>query len=334
MHRRSVDGSMSATRDVPTALVTGGLGRSGRWIVDRLADDYEVVCVDLDHPGFEISVRDRIDFRAADLADRGAVLDLVGDLDPDAVVHWAAIPSPTRHAGGEVFETNTQAAYNVLVAAGRAGARVVQASSESAYGFPFAEETPLPDFLPVTEDHPLRPEDPYGLSKVVVEETAEAVVRRHGVPITSVRPSWIQYPGEYECRTLPSVETAERAEGPADLDREALAAGAGNCWSYVDVRDVADLVAAALGAPPEGDGEATHEAVHAAAADTYLGRPTAEAVEAYFGRLPENCSLDGERSALSTAKAERLFGWSPSHSWREAAGASAAEPSLLAREGR
>jgi nucleoside-diphosphate-sugar epimerase len=322
--------SETDTDDVPTALVTGGRGRSGRWIVDRLAEEYEVVCVDLDHPGFEVPARDRIDFRAADLTDRGAALDLVADLDPDAVVHWAAIPSPTRHAGGEVFETNSLMAYNVLLAAGRAGARVVQASSESAYGFPFAEETPLPDFLPVTEDHPRRPEDPYGLSKVVAEETAETVVRRYGVSITSVRPSWIQSPGEYECRTLPSVETAERADEPAGLDHEALAAGAGNCWSYVDARDVADLVAAALDAPPgDDDGGATHEAVHAAAADTYLGRPTAEAVEAYFGRLPDDCSLDGEASALSTAKAERLFDWSPSYSWREAAGASASPPSLL-----
>ncbi|MFC4359696.1 NAD-dependent epimerase/dehydratase family protein [Halobium salinum] len=319
------------TADRPTALVTGGLGRSGRWIADRLAGDYDVVCVDRNQPGFEVPERPHVDFRAVDLTDRGATFDLVGDLDPDAVVHWAAIPSPTRHAGGEVFETNTLATYNVLVAAGRAGARVVQASSESAYGFPFAEETPLPDFLPVTESHPCRPEDPYGLSKVVGEETAESVVRRYGVPVVSVRPSWIQYPGEYACRSLPSVEAVTATDSSADLDREALAAGAGNCWSYVDVRDVADLVAAALDAPPEDDaGEATHEAVHAAAADTYLGVPTAEAVEAYFGRLPEDCTLEGEASALSTAKAAALFDWSPAHVWREAADESVLEPSLLA----
>jgi len=279
-----------------TVIVTGGLGRSGRWIVDRLAADHAVVCVDLDHPGYEIAPRQHVDFRAADLTDAGETFDLVGEIDPDAVVHWGSHPSPTRHAGSRVFRDNVTGAYNVLVAAGRADATVVQASSESAYGLAFAEDTPLPDELPITEDHPMRPEDPYGTGKVVAEEVADMVHRRHGVPVTSIRPSWIQYPGEYTCR-----------------DFDALADGAGNCWSYVDVRDVADLVARAVADPPEG-----HEAVHAAAADNYLGRPTAEAVAEQFGALPDECDLDGEQSALSTAKAADLFEWRPEHEWRTA----------------
>ncbi|MFC6786883.1 NAD-dependent epimerase/dehydratase family protein [Halobaculum halobium] len=289
-----------------TVIVTGGLGRSGRWIVDRLADDHEVVCVDLDHPGYEVTPRENLDFRAADLTDAGETFDLVGDLDPDAVVHWGSHPSPTRHAGSRVFQDNVAGAYNVLVAAGRADATVVQASSESAYGLAFAEETPLPAELPITEEHPMRPEDPYGTGKVVAEEVADMVHRRHGVSATSVRPSWIQYPGEYAC---------------SDVDD--LADGAGNCWSYVDVRDVATLVARAVADPPAG-----HEAVHVAAADNYLGRPTATAVEERFGRLPDDCDLDGEQSALSTAKAAELFDWSPEHEWRTARDADVPAPEL------
>ncbi|WP_324760112.1 NAD-dependent epimerase/dehydratase family protein [Haloarcula sp. GH36] len=56
-----------------TALVTGGRGRSGRWICDRLAGEYDVVCVDLDHPGWEVSERDRLTWRAADVTDGGEV---------------------------------------------------------------------------------------------------------------------------------------------------------------------------------------------------------------------------------------------------------------------
>jgi nucleoside-diphosphate-sugar epimerase len=293
-----------------TVLVTGGRGRSGRWIVDRLAGDYDVVCVDYDQPGFGVSGRDHVDFRAADLANRGEAFDLVPEVDPDAVVHWAAIPAPTRHPGGRVFETNLLATYNVLVGAGRAGARTVWASSESTYGWAFAREKTLPDELPVTEDHPQRPEDPYGTSKVAGEEVARMVTRRYDVPVTSVRPSWIQYPGEYACR---------------DVASEGLEGGAGNFWSYVDVRDVADLVASALASDVDG-----HHAVHAAAADNYLGRPTVDAVEEFFGALPDDCTLDGERSALSTARARELFDWTPDHSWRDAADADVAEPSLLA----
>lgn len=298
--------------------MTGGLGRSGRWIVDRLVDDgWDVVCVDLHQPGYEVDARDGVDFRAADVAERAEAYELVAEVDPDAVVHWAAIPDPEHHAGGRVFETNVLATYNVLVAAGRADARVVWASSESAYGNPFREEPALPDAMPITEDEPLRPEDPYGTSKVVGEEVAEMVTRRYGVPVVSVRPSWIQYPGEYNCKDL-DIADDDRPLSEIDLDH-----GSGNYWTYVDVRDVAGVVAAALEADVSG-----HEPVNAAAADIHLGRPTADAVEAFFGDLPDECALEGEQSALSTAKAADLLGWEPRHEWREAADADVPEPTL------
>jgi nucleoside-diphosphate-sugar epimerase len=301
-----------------TVLVTGGLGRSGRWIVDRLADDgRSVVCADLDHPGWEIDPREGVDFRAVDLEERAEAYELVAEVDPDAVVHWAALPAPERHAGGRVFETNAMAAYNTLVAAGRADARVVWASSESAYGNPFREEPALPEALPITENEPLRPEDPYGASKVVGEEIAKTVVRKYGIGVASLRPSWIQYPGEYTCRDR------EDLGDDRPLSAVDLAAGVGNYWSYVDVRDVASMVSAALDADFEG-----YEAFNLAAADTYLGHPTADAVEAFFGELPDECDLDGERSALLTAKATDALDWQPAHEWRDAADEAVEGPTL------
>lgn len=293
-----------------TVIVTGGRGRSGRWICDHLAGEYRVVCVDLDHPGWEIPERDSVTFRAVDVTDGGEVRDLFAEYDPDGVVHWAALPSPERHAGSRVFETNVGATYTVLDAAGRAGADIVWASSESAYGLAFAAETPLPAYLPIDESHPNAPEDPYGTSKVVGEEIAKMVARRDGVGVASIRASWIQYPGEYNCRDV--------AEGD-------LSGGAGNCWSYVDVRDVASIVATALAADFSG-----HEAVHAAAADNYVGRPTAELVEEQWGRLPAECQLDGDQSALSTVKADGLLDWKPEYGWRDAADEDVPEPNLLA----
>ena len=292
-----------------TAVVTGGLGRSGRWIADHLADEgWQVVCVDQTHPGYEIDARENLDFRAADLAERGDALDLLADLDPDAVVHWAALPSPTRHAGGHVFETNVLAAYNVLVGAGRAGARVAWASSESAYGFAFSEEKRLPERLPLREANALRPEDPYGTSKVVGEEIGKMVTRRFGVPVASIRPSWIQYPGEYHCVNA----------------REDLADGAGNFWSYVDVRDVASIVERALKADFSG-----HEAFHAGAPDNYLEMPIEDALREFFGELPDDCNVSGDDSALSVAKADEVLDWEPEYSWREAADEDVAEPELV-----
>lgn len=277
-------------------IVTGGLGVSGAWILDRLATSHNVVCLDHERPAD--GGRDGVEYRAVDLTDTGSVFDILTATNPDAVVHWAAIPVAGTHAGTELYRNNTLAAHNVLTAAGRVGADIVQASSDGAYGFFFAAETPVPDELPITETHPLRPEDPYGLSKVVTEEIAKTVTRRDGVSVVSLRPSWIQLPEEYPCRDPEYLEHPE--------------AGAGNYWSYVDVRDVVDLVEAALNADIDG-----HEAFNCVAPDNALGEPLEELLQAHIGSVPEDSTVEGDASAYSTSKATSMLGWEPIRSWKD-----------------
>ena len=153
------------------------------------------------------------------------------------------------------------------------------------------------------------PRDLGGRFEVVVgADPGPDGARRDGVDMASIRPSWIQYPGEYNCR---DVATGD------------LAGGTGNCWSYVDVRDVATAVAAALDADIGG-----HEAFNVAAAENYVGRPTADLVEEQWGELPAECELDDDQSALSTAKAQGLLDWEPEYDWREAVDADIAAPTL------
>ncbi|RLM53882.1 NAD(P)-dependent oxidoreductase [Halobellus sp. Atlit-31R] len=288
-------------------VVTGGRGETGRWIVDRLAQTHAVTCLDRDHPGGD--GHPEVAYRAVDLTDAGSVFDVLTELNPDAVVHWAAVPTAGTRPGVDVYRNNTLAAHSVLTAAGRVGARVVQASSDGAYGFFFADETPVPDELPITESHALRPEDDYGLSKVVTEEIGKAIARRDGVPIASIRPSWIQIPGEYPCRD--EAYTSE------------LAAGAGNYWSYVDVRDVADLVAAALTGDVSG-----HEAFNCVGPDNALGRPLRELMREYYGDVPADCTVDGDAAAYDTTKARTALDWEPTRSWRTAATESVPVPEV------
>jgi len=287
-------------------VVTGGRGTTGRWIVDRLAEDHAVTCLDRELPA---DGHPTVEYRALDLTDAGGVFDVLTAVDPDAVVHWAAIPVAGTHPGVDLYRNNTLAAHAVLSAAGRVGARIVQASSDGTYGFFFADETPVPEQLPIPESHPLRPEDPYGLSKVVTEEIAATVARRDGVSVASLRPTWIQEPDVYPCRDEAYVS-----------DRSA---GAGNFWSYVDVRDVVDMVERALAAPVEG-----HEAFNCAGPDNALGEPLAELIESYYGTLPETVAVEGDAAAYDTSKARRLLGWEPTHSWREAADESIAPPTV------
>lgn len=245
------------------------------------------------------------------LGSAGEAGDLIADVGPDAVVHMAGVPMAGLLSGSRTFETNVTSTYNVMTAAGRAGADVVWTSSDAVYGAVFADPPWLPDFLPIDETHPRRPEDPYGTSKLVGEEIAAMTARKYGVSVTSLRPPLIEIPGAYL--------SAERraAFDPEAADRD------GEYWSYVDVRDVASVVEAALEADAGG-----HEAFVVAAAENYLDRPTAETIETVYGRLPEDCALSGDESAFSTAKARSVLGWQPTHSWRTAAEADVEPPSF------
>ncbi len=285
--------------DVETAIVTGATGDVGSWVVDRLADrGVDVVGVDLDQPA---GTRSNVEFRAVDLAEQGPTAEVVLEADPDAIVHFAAIPHPLDDPGTRVFVNNTLSTYNVLVAAGRADAEVVWSSSQAVYGTLYAAEAWLPDALPLEEGHDFRPEDPYGTSKVCGEEIAKMVARRYGVPVTSIRPATIYAPGEYKAR--PRREGFDLSEGQLS----------GNLWSFVDVRDVVRMVEAALAADYDG-----HEAFLCVADDNYLGQPTTELIEAATGYLPETCDLEGTQAALSNAKAQKLLDWKPIYGWGDA----------------
>ena len=275
-------------------VVTGSGGDLGQWVVGALSRaGWQVRCLDHSQPDDDLPPG--VTAIETDLTDAGETLEAILAADPDAVVHLAAV-GPQYYAPSRVYENNTLAAYHALTAAGEAGADVVWTSSESVYGWVFAAEQRLPDALPVSVAHKCRPEDQYGVSKVAAEATAEAVARRYDVSVTTIRPSWIQHPGAYECTD---------ADGEDVVD---------NFWSYVDVRDVVRLVEAALESPPDGE-----ETVQAAAAENYVGRPTRALFEDAFGSVPTPCDLEGTESALSTANATATFGWEPAYSYHEAA---------------
>lgn len=297
---------------VPSALVTGGLGGAASWIVDALAQKgWSVRCVDFSRPEPEVGPPN-VDFRAADLTDRGSAWELIHDFDPDYVVHFAAYPNPLGHAGGHVYENNTISTYNVLTAAGSVGADIIWASSETVYGTVFADPSFLPEYFPIDVDHPLCPEDPYGTSKVTGEEIAKMVSRRYHVATTSIRPSWINYPGEYQTQVIREhfdLETASLGNSFGITSHNA----AGNFFSYVDIRDVVSLVEFSMSEDLTG-----HNAFMAVAADNYLDVDTSEAIEAVYGDLPDRCDLTSDQSAISYSNAESVLGWEPEHSWRDA----------------
>jgi nucleoside-diphosphate-sugar epimerase len=164
----------------------------------------------------------------------------------------------------------------------------------------------------VTEEHPPAPWNGYETSKLAGEAAAERVTNAFDVSIASIRPSWVQYPGRYETRSL---------RKPFDFES---AGWFGNFWSYIDVRDLVSLVRAALESRFDG-----HEVFNAFAADNFLGVDTTDAIEAGYGELPDECDLSGDESAFSIEKAESMLGWKPRHSWKTGEEESVAGPAFV-----
>ncbi len=197
-------------------VVTGGAGRLGQLVIRELQTAGHAVLsldrVPLSTPLCPAWVADLT--RAGDLyqALRGA----------DGVIHLAAWQAPNLTPDTETFANNVSATYNVLQAAHDLGIdRVVLASSVAAYGYIYAPRMPPPEYLPLDEAHPCIPQDPYGLSKLVGEQIADAFVRLRPMQIASLRLAGINFDLAYE-------RFAERWRTPT--------LRLGGFWSYVDGR--------------------------------------------------------------------------------------------------
>jgi nucleoside-diphosphate-sugar epimerase len=280
-------------------VVTGARGKVGRAATHALMEaGHDVTAVDLGRPVFERAEPGAPRYMQADLTDAGQAFSAVRGAE--AVVHAAAIPDPTSNPPHVVFQNNLMATFNVLEAAVRFGvARFVNISSETVPGFFFPERPFLPDYAPVDEDHPVRPQDPYALAKHFGEQLMDAAVRRSDIRCISLRPSWVQHEGNYERNLGPQV-------------RDSSLAGAG-LWSYIDVYDLADAIVLAVESGLPG-----HEVFYIASPDNAGGHDFAATLREHYGdRIELREPARPDSSGISCAKAVRLLGWAPKRSWRD-----------------
>jgi UDP-glucose 4-epimerase len=280
-------------------VITGAHGKVGRAATQALLDaGHDVVATDLTRPGFERREDGTARYVMADLTDAGEAFAVVRGAD--AVVHVAAIPEPTGNPAHVVFRTNLMATFNVLEAAVRFGVkRFVNISSETVPGFFFPERPFLPDYAPVDELHPAHPQDPYALSKHFGEQLMNAAVERSDIRVISIRPSWVQNEGNYEQNL-----------GQQIRDASVLSP---NLWSYIDAYDLADAIVLATESDLPG-----HEIFYIASPDNVGGHNFAEVLHTHYGDKIELRPIDRvDASGISSAKAQRILGWTPTRSWRD-----------------
>ncbi|HLU70629.1 MAG TPA: NAD(P)-dependent oxidoreductase [Nonomuraea sp.] len=285
-------------------LVTGSAGRLGRSLVTSLAQaGHEVIGVDV-APG---TPDDAAATLPADLTDLGEAYDVMTRFRPDVVVHLAAIATPFSRTEGVIFRTNTQLAFNVCEAASNSGvSRVVVASSPTVigYGSPSGWS---PSYLPIDEEHPTAPWNAYSLSKVVAEQTMASFARSSETRFAAVRPCFVVAPEEWAGAPTQSGHTIlERLDHPE-------IAGV-SLFNYIDARDASDMIATLIERLP---GLPNGEVFFAGAADALARRPLAELLPAVMpGTSEQATALTDTLPAFTSAKAERMLGWTAKRSWR------------------
>ncbi|WP_106815115.1 NAD-dependent epimerase/dehydratase family protein [Microbacterium timonense] len=300
-------------------VVTGGAGRLGRSLVAGLADaGHELVS--LDRAVSDAGELQGVEQIAVDLTDTDAATRAISDARADALIHLAAIAVPFSAPEEVILRTNAAMALGVLSAGVAAGIpRIVTASSPTVLGYG-APTGWLPERLPLDETTPAKPWNAYALSKLLAEQTIAMLARQTGdsTRFAAFRPCYVIAPEEWRGALTQQGHTVrERLDDPA-LSAPAL-------FNYVDARDVATFIDTLLLALPEIPNA---EVFFVGADDALARRPLAELLPRFVpGTEGLAAGLTGSAPAFSNAKARRVLGWRPVHTWRGELGEAAPETS-------
>lgn len=176
-------------------LVTGGAGYIGsHTCLELLRCGHEVSVIDSLHNGsvealkrVQLLSNHTLDFFQCDVRDTQAI-DLVFDqFHPDVVIHFAGLKAVSESFSDPdlYYEVNVGGTATLLLAMERGGCEnIIFSSSATVYG--------KPHYLPCDENHPLKPINPYGRSKLAAEnllcDWANAKLSRHAVALRYFNP--------------------------------------------------------------------------------------------------------------------------------------------------
>jgi len=268
--------------------VTGGSGELGKSLIPYLLEQgHTIVSIDRALPANDMLYLSDLDFMAADMRDFGQFVASIRGCE--ALIHLAAIRGPFSHPDQVVYADNTLSSYNALHAAATLGIkRVCLASSINAIGGAFSR-SPRYDYFPVDEQHPTYAEEPYGLSKWVLEQQADAFARRYEwMSIASLRLHML-------------ISTREEAvQDTAGMDVYAIR----HLWAYTLFSEANRACLLSLTADFTG-----HEVFYITAPNSAAAQPSLELARQYYPQAEIRGDLSNQISFFNCAKAGRLLGW-------------------------
>jgi GDP-4-dehydro-6-deoxy-D-mannose reductase len=207
------------------ALITGAGGFAGGHLADHCRAS-----------GDDVAEASRS--AGTDLLDAGAARAAVAAARPDVVYHLAA----RAHVGeswadpARFLADNVAMALNVLeaVRAEAPDATVVAVASSELYG--------APEALPVTEDAPLRPQNPYAVSKASADLLAGFYADAHGLRV--IRPRAFNHAGPGQKPTYAIASFSRQAAQAVERGEDPISFTTGNPDTRRDYTDVRDVVRA------------------------------------------------------------------------------------------
>jgi nucleoside-diphosphate-sugar epimerase len=266
-------------------IVTGGNGILGQSLIHYLLEhNHSIISIDQTAPAVRLP---SVEYIIADMCDfHQFIKNLQGG---DALVHLAALTNtnPPDHV---VYSNNTISSYNALYVASTLGIkRVCLASSINAIGGYFSR-SPRYDYFPLNENHPPYTEDPYSLSKWVLEQQGNDFAHRF---------SWI---------TIASLRLHMLVDTRAHAIEKTHASGsaaARHLWGYTLLSEASHACLLSLTADFVG-----HEVFYITAPSIAALKTSQELAREYYPDTLIKSDFLGHTSFFDTAKATRLLGWS------------------------
>lgn len=195
------------------ALITGAAGFVGQWLASYLrTQGWRVLCADRG----PVAAGD--DWFSCDVSDRAQVSGLMRwAAGSTHVFHLAAVsfvPHASRNPVG-CFEINLLGTIHAATCMKEClpGARLIFISSSEVYG--------PPQFLPVTEEHPLNPMNPYAIAKAAADQFCAYYHATESLDVVRMRPANHSGPGQADSFVLSNF-----ARQIALIEREKTGAGA------------------------------------------------------------------------------------------------------------
>ena len=218
----------------PNILITGITGFVGKYLRQHLEKNGNEVSGITQSPN---KTEDRIFL--ADITDLSSLEAVFQKVQPNQIYHLAALASPRdSFAMEEAYRrVNIDGTRNLLTAAStlQVKPRILFVSSAEVYG------SPDQDQLPITENHPINPNNPYAQTKVEAESIVQEFIKNNGLDICIARPSNHYGAGQEPNFALPSF-AKQIAEIEKGLQKPLLSTG--NLAPKRDFTSVKDVVRA------------------------------------------------------------------------------------------